>query len=97
MSQLREWVQANSTLVYFLIAQAFAIATAGVAVVTYVVKMENRVSTMENRGAAYTVQRLDEMDRRLTILETQSRTNTATLNRIVEIMTRELGKNPAGK
>jgi hypothetical protein len=97
MSQLREWVQSNSTLVYFLAAQLFAGLTAGVAVVTYTVRMENRVATMETRGAAYTVGRMDRQDDRITILEQTAQKNTESITRIVDVMTRELGKNPSGR
>jgi hypothetical protein len=97
MSALRDWVQTNSVLVTFLGAQAFALATGGAAIVAYTVKMEGRVSILENRGAPYTVDRLNRIDERLTILEQIGRTNGASIDRIVDVLTKELGKNPSGK
>jgi hypothetical protein len=97
MSVLKEWIQTNSTLVYFLAAQLFAGLTAGVAVVTYTVRMENRVHTMETRGAPFTVGRMDNLEERITILEQNSNKNSESIKRIVDVMTRELGKNPSGK
>src|SRR4029077_17635658 len=97
MSTLKTWVSENSTLVYFLIAQALAIGTVGVSVIAYMVRLETRVFTMETRGASFTVQRMDRIDEKLTVLEQISKTNGDLINRIVAIMTRELGKNPSGK
>jgi hypothetical protein len=97
MSTLKQWIESNSTLVYFLAAQLFAGLTAGVAVVTYTVRMENRVHTMETRGAPFTVGRMDNLEERITILEQKSNKNTESINRIVDVLTKELGKNPSGR
>jgi uncharacterized coiled-coil protein SlyX len=92
MTELRTWIQTNSTLVYFLIAQALAIGTAGVSILTYMVRLENRVATMETRGAAYTVERLTKVDDRLTILEQRIAANQDRIERIVDILTKQLPK-----
>jgi hypothetical protein len=97
MSTLKQWIESNSTLVYFLAAQLFAGLTAGVAVVTYTVRMENRVHTMETRGAPFTVGRMDNLEERITILEQKSNKNTESITRIVDVLTKELGKNPSGR
>jgi hypothetical protein len=59
---------------------------------TYMVKLENRVYTMEHRGAEYTVARMEEMKQRITVLEQKINQNAAQIERIVDIMTRELKK-----
>jgi hypothetical protein len=94
MTELKAWVQENSTLVYFLIAQALAIGTGGVSILTYMVRLETRVSIMETRGAAYTVDRLTKMDDKITVLEQKTETNADSIRRIVDIMTKRLNVNP---
>jgi hypothetical protein len=94
MTELKSWIRDNSTLVYFLIAQAIAIGTVGVSVITYMVRLETRVSIMETRGAAYTAGRLTTIDERLTKLESTSTDNKQRLDRIVDIMTKRLNINP---
>jgi len=86
------WFKENQTLMIFLIAQALAIATAGAGIIAYYVRMETRVSTMETRGAAYTVARMDDMRQRISILEEQVSKNEESIKRVVDVMTRELGK-----
>jgi uncharacterized coiled-coil protein SlyX len=88
VTELKEWVRANSTLVYFLMAQAAAGIGIGVSMVSYMVRLEARVSTLEIRGSPH----LGEIDRRLTVLESQTRSNKDSIERIVDVMTRELGK-----
>ena len=83
-------------MVYFLIAQFIAIGAGAASILAYAVKLETRVSIMEDRGAAYTVGRMDEMKLRINSLEQQINDNERSIKRIVDIMTRELGK-PAPK
>jgi len=83
VEEVRSWVRENSTLVYFLIAQMLAFGAAAASILTYAVKLENRVSTMENRGAAYTVARMDEMKLKIAVLEQQISKNEDSINRIV--------------
>jgi len=94
MTELKTWVRDNSTLVYFLIAQALAIGAAGASVLAYMVKLETRVSIMETRGAAYTVERLAKIDDKITILQQQTEANTQRLERIIDVMTKKLNINP---
>jgi uncharacterized protein HemX len=94
VTELKTWVRDNSTLVYFLIAQALAIGAAGASVLAYMVKLETRVTIMETRGAEYTVARMEEMKQRITVLEQQLEDNTQRLERVVDIMTKKLNINP---
>jgi uncharacterized coiled-coil protein SlyX len=88
MTELRSWIKDNSTLVYFLIAQAIAICTVGVSVISYMVRLETRVNTLEVRGSPH----LSEINNRLTVTEKETEANKERVDRIVEVMTRELGK-----
>jgi hypothetical protein len=49
---------------------------------------------MEERGAAYTVNRMDAMKLQINSLETRIETNEASIKRVIDIMTRELGRAP---
>ena len=88
MTELKSWFKDNSTLVYFLVAQAIAIGAACVSIITYSVRLETRVTTLEVRGSPH----LAEINNRLTVLESQTQNNKQSIDRIVEIMTRELMK-----
>jgi hypothetical protein len=90
MSELKSWVRENSTLVYFLIAQALAIGAVGVSIIAYAVRLETRVNTLEVRGSPH----LAVIDNRLTVLESLTRSNKESIDRVVDVMTRELGKKP---
>jgi hypothetical protein len=87
---VRSWFNNNSTLIYFLVAQAIAIGAAGVSIIAYSVRLETRVTTLEVRGSPH----LAVIDNRLTVLESQTRDNKEAIDRIIAVMTRELGKNP---
>jgi hypothetical protein len=78
------WFRENSTLIYFLIAQLIAIGAGGASMLAYFTKLETRVSIMEERGAAYTVGRMDEMKLKIAVLEQQIESNEASIRRIVE-------------
>jgi exopolysaccharide biosynthesis protein len=93
-ADIKSWIKENHTLVMFLIAQLIAIGIGGASLIAYYVKMENRVHTMETRGAEYTVARLAKIEERLTILEGMTKSNKDSIDRIVAIMTRDLGKTP---
>jgi hypothetical protein len=90
----KSWIRDNSTLIYFLIAQFIAIGAGAASILAYAVKLETRVSIMEERGAAYTVSRMDQMKLQIHGLEQQIENNEASIKRIIDIMTRELGKDP---
>jgi uncharacterized coiled-coil protein SlyX len=90
MTELKSWLRENQTLVYFLVAQALAIGAVGISIVTYSVNLENRVTTLEVRGSPH----LAEINNRLTVTEKETQANKDRLDRVIEVMTRELGKKP---
>jgi hypothetical protein len=90
MSELKSWVRENSTLVYFLIAQAIAIGAVVISIIAYAVRLETRVNTLEVRGSPH----LSTIDNRLTVLESQTKENKERLERIVDVMTKRLNINP---
>lgn len=94
MSELKAWVRSNSTLVYFLIAQAAALIGGGAWALTYMVQLENRVATMETRGAQYTVDRVSKLEQRIIVLEEAIKKNESSIDRIVNVMTKKLNINP---
>ena len=92
VEQAKTWIKDNSTMIYFLFAQSVLLVGAGASVLTYFTRLDVRVTTMEERGAAYTVSRMDEMKLKINSLEQQIQTNEDSIKRIIDIMTRELGK-----
>jgi voltage-gated potassium channel Kch len=94
VQEAKTWIRSNSTLIYFLIAQFIAIGAGAASILAYAVKLETRVMTMETRGAEYTVARMEEMKRRITILETQAADNKRSIDRIVDVMTKRLNISP---
>jgi hypothetical protein len=86
VTELKSWVKANATLVYFLIAQAIAIGAAVLSMTAYMARLEARVNTLEVRGSPH----LAVIDNRLTVLEAATKDNKRSLDRIVDIMTKEL-------
>ena len=88
MTELRSWFKENSTLVYFLIAQAVGIGAAVLSMTAYMVRLETRVLTLETRGSSH----LQEINNRLTVTEKETEANRLRVERIVDVMTRELGK-----
>lgn len=95
VEEARTWLRDNSTLIYFLIAQFIAIGAATASFFAYMVKLETRVTIMETRGAAFTVQRMDEMKLNISKLQTQIEKNEHSIDRIVDVMTRELKISPS--
>lgn len=94
VEQAKTWFRENSTLIYFLIAQVLAIGAASASMLAYMVKLETRVSIMEERGAAYTVNRMDNMRQAIAVLEQRIDKNEDSIKRVIDVMTRELGKPP---
>jgi hypothetical protein len=90
IDKVRGWFHNNQTLVYFLIAQAVAILTAVLSVTAYMVRLETRVHTLEVRGSPH----LAEINTRLTVLEGQTKTNQHSIERVVDVMTKELHVSP---
>lgn len=84
----KPWFKENATLIYFLIAQAIAIGTAGMSLTAYMVRLEERVKTLETRGSSH----LSEINNRLTVTEKETESNKQRVDKVIEIMTRELGK-----
>jgi len=94
MTETKNWFRDNSTLIYFLIAQFIAIGAFVASGLAYMVKLETRVAIMETRGAEYTVLRMEEMKLNIATLKHQIERNEASINRIVDVMTKELRINP---
>ena len=90
MIEARSWIKENSTLVYFLFAQLMAIGGAVMAITAYMVRLEGRVATLETRGSSH----LAEINNRLTVTEKETDANKARIDRVVDIMTKELRVNP---
>jgi hypothetical protein len=82
----------HSGLIGFLSAQCIALVAAGATMLAYFTKLETRVSIMETRGAEYTVARMEEMKLRISKIEQATDTNADSIKRIIDVMTRELGK-----
>lgn len=82
----RSWLKENSTLVIFLTGQAMALATGAVYGLSYMVQLEARVNTLETRGSSH----LAEINNRLTVTEKETDANKRSIDRVVEIMLREL-------
>lgn len=94
VEEVRSWFRSNSTLIYFLIAQFIAIGAGAASILAYMVKLETRVAIMETRGAEYTVQRMEEMRLKIAVLERQINRNEDSINRVIGVLTRDLGKDP---
>jgi hypothetical protein len=91
MTTAHSWVKENSTLLYFLVAQMFALVSGGAYGLSYMVRLETRVNTLETRGSSH----LEQINTRLTVTEKETQANDLRLKRIVEIMTRELHIAPS--
>jgi hypothetical protein len=79
--KVTSWLLENRTLLSVLFAQ-------GLAILVYSVRLETRVNTLETRGSPH----LERIDNRLTVLESLTRSNKESVDRIVDVLTRELGK-----
>jgi hypothetical protein len=90
MPEFKDWLKENSALVYFLIAQAFALIGGGAWGLSYMVNLESRVATMEVRGSPH----LTDINTRLTVLEGQIKDNKEAIDRIVAIMIKDLHVQP---
>jgi hypothetical protein len=84
--ELKSWLRENSALVYFLIGQAIFVAGLTFSGYGYMVRLEARVATLEIRGSPH----LEKIDTRLTVLEGASHDNKRSIERIVDVMTKEL-------
>ena len=88
MTEIKTFLREHSTLAYFLVAQFLAVATAGLTFTAYQVKLQERVHILETRGSSH----LAEINNRLTVTEKETDSNKARIDRVVDIMTRELGR-----
>jgi len=88
VEKLRSWFEQNHTLVVFLGAQLVAMGAAAAWVIAYSVKLETRVMTMETRGAEYTVDRMNKIDQRITVLEQKVDRHTVQIERMVDLLTK---------
>jgi hypothetical protein len=91
MTIARSWLKENATLVYFLIAQAIGIGAAVLSMTAYATRLETRVNTLEIRGSPH----LNVIDNRLTVLENTTKDNKQRLDKVTDIMTRELHIAPS--
>ena len=74
------------------LAQLLAAGAVAISFVSYMTNLESRVSTLEVRGSPH----LAEINNRLTVTEKETAANTARVDRIVSIMTKELHISPSG-
>ena len=81
MPEFKTWLRENQVLLIALAGQALI-------AVIYMVNLESRVSTLEIRGSPH----LAVIDNRLTVLESQTKDNKESIDRVVAIMTKSLGK-----
>lgn len=101
VEQATSWIKQNQALVFFLIAQTIALTSGLAYIVNWKADLESRVHILEVRGSPH----LAEINNRLTVTEKETQANTQRFenerkriddrfNRIIEVMTRELGKTP---
>jgi hypothetical protein len=86
VEQATSWVKQNSTLVYFLFAQLIAIFAGIGYIVNWKSDMESRIHILEERGSPH----LAQINNRLTVTEKDTIAQQQRIDRIVEIMLREL-------
>jgi HAMP domain-containing protein len=91
--RIKSWLSEHqTTLIIFLFGQLMVFGAGAASAFAYMVRLEGRISTMENRGAHYTVARMDEMRLDITRLQRDIDKNEASINRIVDVLTRQLGQ-----
>jgi hypothetical protein len=73
---VKSWIKEN----YFLGGLVIAIFS----VTAYIVKLETRITTLETRGSPH----LQVIDNRLTVLESLTKTNKESIERIVDKLTK---------
>lgn len=86
VEQVKSWVKENQGLVFFLIAQTIALTSGLAYIVNWKADLESRVHILEERGSPH----LAQINNRLTVTEKETQANSARIDRIVEIMLREL-------
>jgi Tfp pilus assembly protein PilO len=86
MTETVSWFKENQTLALFLLAQLIAVVTGAGYGLSYMVQLESRVNTLETRGSSH----LADINTRLTSTEKETHANKERIDRMVEIMLREL-------
>lgn len=86
VEDVRSWFRENQTLVLFLLGQGGALFAGAFYAVSYMTQLEGRVNTLETRGSSH----LAEINNRLTVTEKETQSNDKRIQRIIEIMLREL-------
>lgn len=86
IEKVQSWISQN----HFLVAQAIASAAAVISLVIYMTNLESRLSTLEIRGSPH----LSEINNRLTVLESTTKDNKERLQKVTDVMTRELHIGP---
>jgi hypothetical protein len=84
VSNLTGWFKENQALVIALVAQAIL---GGI----YLVNLEARTSILEDRGSKH----LEGINTRLTVTEKETETNGKAIERIKDVMTRDLHISPS--
>jgi hypothetical protein len=84
MTTVRSWYSQNQALAVFLLAQAVAGAIAIGTVIAYMTQLESRTTTLETRGSPH----LSIIDNRLTVLESQTKSNGDRIDRLVDKATK---------
>ncbi len=93
--RIKSWLSEHqTTLIVFLLGQLLVIGAGAASGFAYMVKLETRVHTMETRGAEYTVLRMEEMKLSIAKLQQDIAKNERSIERIVDVMTRELHISP---
>ena len=93
--KVKSWLSEHQgTLMVFLLGQLLVVGAAGASFLAYMTRLEVRVHTMETRGAEYTVLRMEEMKLSIAKLQQDIAKNERSIERIVDVMTRELHISP---
>jgi len=93
--RIKSWLSEHqTTLIVFLFGQLMVFGAGAASGFAYMVKLETRVHTMETRGAEYTVARMEEMRLAIAKLQQDIDKNEASINRIVDVLTKKLSINP---
>ena len=91
--RIKSWLSEHqTTLIVFLFGQLMVFGAGAASAFAYMVKLETRVHTMETRGAEYTVARMEEMKLSIAKLQQSIDKNESRIERIVDVLTRQLGQ-----
>lgn len=86
--QIKMWVKGHTGLAAFLIGEALTIAAILASLIAYAVRMDTRIGTLEVRGSPH----IERIEHRITTIEAKTIANENRLDKIVDVMTRELNK-----